>query len=118
MNMDTEKERRMILARALGKKLACMVIGGVTVDFTDETDNVLTTITIKNEITHTQFVYTDKYLYYDYFMVMKTLDELLHKIMVDYRKYVNAMFYKRTETDKNTIKKWLTESDKLYGAIH
>lgn len=113
MNMDMEKERRIILAKSLGKKMACMIIGGITVDFTEEDDLTVTIITVKNEITKTQFVYRDKYLYYDYFFIMKPLDDLLHKIMVDYRKYVNSMFYKRTETDKNTIKKWITDNERL-----
>lgn len=115
MNMDTEKERQMILAKALGKKMACMVIGSVNITFEENDELFDTIITIKNEITGTTFVYRDKYLYYNYYLVMKTIEDILHPIMVQYRKYVNAMFYKRTQTDQNTIKKWIHETDHQFN---
>lgn len=111
--MDTEKERQMILAKHLGKKLACMVIGSVRVEFVESAEMFDTVITIKNEITSTTFVYKDNNLYYNYYIVMKTIEEIIIPIMVQYRKYVNAMFYKRTETDKNTIKKWIHDNHNL-----
>lgn len=112
-NQDTEKERRIILAKAIGKNLANIVIGSVTVTFSDLPDGYVNTlITIKNEITNTTFTYESKSIYFDYYIKMHNIYEVCKPALNDYRKYVYGMFYKHNNVDKNTIKRWLFDTDR------